>query len=382
MNFLFTTGTLLYKKDDRLSHGHLDFLQPRYQDALSESPLALATTWLAFIIMGSHTNERYWIHYSERSQLMTRALQGISNAIRDPVDNVKDETLSAVILLAYGEYLYLQSKECIGKVDARFTIHQDGAEALIRRRGLLNFQDTTSIALFDAVRHNAFNLAFAGIRSARKNWDLWTLDDMTVRQLCDSYTPATELDACGVAMLSLKSDLASDDLYLRVNLHRHLVHLLGRLRCWTNAIPNDWLIARQQSLEVCYLFNQWHLLQIAVGHLLKELDMKSNGTRFLASDFSDELNCVDSLMASEPLLMDPGMSNAAVSAGTTPLSDSAATNENWQGSRLFKQMTDKFDLIMTDALVTLILPQTVAMCYREVLAWIRKDRDVCSLLTH
>lgn len=374
LTFLFTSSTIVSNKDRRSSHGHLDFLQALYNRVTSDSALALATTWFAVLILGL-CDKSGCPHHREMDRLMSRAIRSISDALQDPRDSITNETLTAVIILAHGEHLqYKKKPRSISQSDRklRLLVHQDGAEALIKKRDSLNFRDSTSIALFDAVRHNAVGMAFAGIRPVGGNWAMWTVDsDDKTRQLCDSYTFATEIDACCLLMLSLKDKMMCEDFSTYAELQTDLSSLLERLRRWQHTLPSEWFLgvsghhSQTNSLEICYLFNDWYLLQLTVRHLLKELRLKTIGPGFYASDFSDELDLIDNIMASESLFI--------VSEQSTGFNPEKIDEEN-QGRRLFDQTIEKLDLIVSGALQKLALPPTVALCYQEVLSWARKER--------
>lgn len=373
LTFLFTSSTIVSKRDRRSSHGHLDFLQALYHRVTSDSALALATTWFAVLILGL-CDKSGCPYHRDMDRLMSRAIRSISDAIKDPRDSITNETLTAVVLLAHGEHLqYKKEVQATSQSDlkTRLLVHQDGAEALIKKRETLNFRDSTSIALFDAVRHNAVSMAFAGVRPVGGNWAMWTVNgDDDVRQLCDSYTFATELDACCLLMLSWKDKMMYEAASTYAELQTELPSLLERLRCWQHTLPNEWFLGfpghhpQTKSLEVCYLFNDWYLLQLAARHLLKELRLKTSGPGFYASDFSDELDLIDNIVASETLFVGSDQSTG---------SDPEKIDEENQGRRLFGQTVEKFDLIVSDALQKLTLPHTVALCYREVLSWARKE---------
>jgi hypothetical protein len=372
--FLFTASTIVSKKDSRSSHGHLDFLQALYDKVTSDSALALATTWFAVLILGLCDKSSRCRYDKEMDRLMSRAIRSISDAIKDPRDSIKNETLTAVVLLAHGEHLqYKKKPQTTSQSETRLLVHQDGAEALIKKRERLNFCDSTSIALFNAVRHNAVGMAFAGVRPVGGNWAMWAVDsDDEVRQLCDSYTFATELDACCLLMLSLKNDMIRGDISMHDKMQTELSSLLERLRCWQHTLPNEWFFGSPtgyqpgtKSFEVCYLFNDWYLLQLAVQHLLKELRLRTIGPGFYASDFSDELDLIDNIMVSESLF---------ISSEYIIASDPAEIDEENQSRRLFDQTVEKLDLIVSDALRKFALPNTVTLCYQEVLSWARNKR--------
>lgn len=371
LTFLFTSSTIVSKKDRRSSHGHLDYLQALYDSAPLDSALALATTWFAVLILGL-CDKSGRLYRREMDRLMSRAIRSISDAITDPRDSITNETLTAVVLLAHGDHLQYTKKQ--SGLKKRLLVHQDGAEALIKERETLNFRDSTSIALFNAVRHNAVGMAFAGVRPVGENWAMWAVDsDHEARQSCNYYTIATELDAHCLLMLSLRDKMICEDISKYAELQTELSSLLERLRCWQCALPSEWFLgvltgthSDTKSLEVCYLLNDWYLLQLAVRHLLKELRLKCIGSGFYASDFSAELDLIDNITASESLFF--------VSKQSTGSGPERIDEENL-GRRLFRQTIEKFDFIVSDALQKLALPHTVTLCYKEVLSWARKERS-------
>ena len=97
----FLDFVLLPRNPDSV-RGHLEHLQPLYQKAAPESPLALATSSVALIMSGGSA-----VRTADQQQMgratFGRALQKTSTAIRDPVESLKDETLMAVLLLGLFE---------------------------------------------------------------------------------------------------------------------------------------------------------------------------------------------------------------------------------------------------------------------------------------
>jgi hypothetical protein len=402
-------------QDQRASHGHFDFLPTLYQQAASESPLSKTISWLAFVLMGIlfDNNVNWWHeHRNEENRLMAGVIRNIQRAIADPISSVQIDTLTAVVLLGYGEHLrsrtYEQSSRSppslalslslspsTHKMTKKFMIHQAGAEALVRKRGALNFQDNASLALFAAVRHNAVSIAMSGIEKRSTNWDLWDTTDNQSRYLCDSYTPATELDACGARMVILQRRLASENIHgdfsADMLLRNDLLELLERLHTWSYRIPADWIISNEQeqgvserlflSPEVCYLFNQWYLLQLGVSHLLKQLSIKTTMERYTENDYLCENGWIDSIIASSYLYL--GHRPSAMENPLLTFSNQTAAPVGIvrqfcvarRGSRLFGQTLEKLDIALSDALDSLGLPQAVDSRYREVLEWARKERN-------
>lgn len=468
--FLFSTAP---KRDHRTSHGHLDFLRPLYNNVNLDSPLALATSWLGMLLLTTESttcgpiNQSRSSHCEESERNLTiKMLQSIRSAINDPVLSMKTETLTAVILVTYGEYIrkrdriyghgYDSKKK--STIMAAFMIHQEGAEALIRRRGRLNFQDEISLALFNAVRHNAVNIAMvSGIppsspsstskattgtaeattrKPGLKNWDLWTLcHDSGFQHLCDSYTPATELDACAVTMVTLRNRLANSNNsnssnsssgqdghdFSKMDLREDLQRLLERLRSWHDHVPHEWLprhegpaggngspsdyYAYYPSSEVTFLFCQWYLLQLETMHWLRELDetirtdtRTGTGTRTNTNtaaniknnpdDYSREIKCIHNIISSEYSML--GIPPTPTTSGTHHEKENAKVNTSFPfphttphqchdspiGSRFLGQILDRLDMILSQALETLNLPLSIKLFYTEVVSWSRREGEM------
>ena len=130
--FLFSTLVLRPTSDWRTSHGHLDFLLPFYQRAPPDSPLALATSWLGVLKLGTCTKGK---PYASERLLLSRVLSSTLIATADPIQSISDETLETVIILQYGEHA--RARRYRGSLPS--STYQKGAETLIRKRGMLNF---------------------------------------------------------------------------------------------------------------------------------------------------------------------------------------------------------------------------------------------------
>lgn len=319
--------------------------------------------------------------YPLEHHLKARVITSILAAVKNPLTSVQDETLTAVILVAYGEYLMDRRYGS----QSSFTVHQGGAEALIRKRGVLNFRTSMSLALFDAVRHNAVNLSFYHT-SNTKNWDLWNLDG-DVGKLCDSYTPATELDACAVGLVNVETQLESIASDEGGALRGNLSTLQERLQSWPHRVPSEWLPQRTASgeirypsPEICYVFNQWHLLQLAMSHVTRSLEMKTNLPQIRCVHSSCEMELINNIIYSEA-------SGLGSKCNTMGPAQTVHVNEDFPcatpqqchlsplGSRLFGQTLDRLDQILSNAVNSLFLPSQVALRYHEVLSWARRERD-------
>ncbi len=398
---LFSADFVAPMRDWRTSHGHLDFVQPLYKRVTSESPLALATCWLAVMTMSSNCNRDQ--PYPLEAVLLSKVIQAILAAIEDPVTSVEDETLTAVVVLTYGEYLRTHR---LGQLPPTSwaTVHQEGAEALIRKRGELNFRDRPALAAFAATRHNAIHLA-TNSGPPTKNWDLWNDLEGPVRELCDSYTPATELDSCAITMVALKRQLeqdANDDVARYKVLRQGLLRVLGRLHQWPDRVAPQLQenCSDNASPEVFYLFNEWYLLQLQVSHLLKQVELKIHPSRL--SSHLCEIEWIDSILASKdsmlgkgrpgkqhPLFVDQGYDSRSqmnhTDVGRQGDSLTSATKASQPcydmplGPRLFGQTLARLEALLTKALGDLTMPAEVSRHYRQAVARAKEDQSALRL---
>lgn len=371
--------------DKRTSHGHLDSLQSLCRKPTPMPLLTLTTSWMAILVMGLICKTGKQQCLDEESRLMAKVIQSIRKAVTDPASSVSVETLAAVVILGHGEFLRskIDKPPPSGKT-ATYLIHQAGAEALIRRRGLLNFQDNSSVALFDAVRHNAVSAAKSELRdSGMANWDLWDIMDDRFRELCDSYTPATELDACGARMVSLKRQLQDmpaygDSAYI---LQNELLALFERIQSWRWRIPADWQFNEasmdipNQAPNVRYLFNEWYLLQLETSHLIKLFNMKFKNETLCDSQYADEMEWIDTVIASAyPLLGHAPAPRLKIFKEAPPIAQKEC--DALKGPRLFGQSIERLEIILINALNSLRLPEMVESRYMEIVNWVKVERTM------
>lgn len=370
--------------DGRTSHGHLDSLQSLYRKSAPTPLFTLTTSWMATLVMSMICETGKQQCLDEEGRLMAKVIQSIRKAVSDPVSSVSVETLAAVVILGHGEFLRSKiHKLPPSDKPASFVVHQAGAEALIRRRGLLNFQDSSSVALFDAVRHNAVSIATSEPRASETlNWDLWDIVDDRFRELCDSYTPATELDACGARIVSLKRRLQNvavhdGSAYL---LHNDLLALLERIQSWRWRIPAEWGSSEatevsNQSPNVQYLFNEWYILQLEVSHLIKQFNMKFKDQKSCETEYTCEMEWIENVIASTyPLLGHTPAPHLKVFKQATPIARKPC--DALQGPRLFTQSIEKLEVVLLDALKSLHLPEMIESRYREIVDWVRVERNI------
>lgn len=386
--FLFSASSLVQTGDKRASHGHLDFLLPLYRKVTPDHHLAVATSWLAVSAMRIYQGRRPYLF---ETQLKAKLIRRLLVAVNDPGEITTDETLMALILAGYGEHLLDQTF----RLEHICTVHQQGAEALVRKRGWLNFQSQISRAMFNAVRHNAVGVATRDSTSTR-NWDLWSIHYYD-HQLCDSYSLATELDACGVAMITIKGRLSCKDLAGKSSLQADLSNLLLRLHAWQYHVPNEWVspqtiraVAMNYPPEVCHLYNQWYLLRLEVSHLKKELDASDNIDVALGQDYSCELELIGDIISSEHSLLgrqeaneNPKSLSMPEQVGMADTNLPRATIRQCRasplGSRLLGMALERLEQVTSDVLRSLKLPHAVATRYREVTHWARREQQTLGL---
>ena len=423
--FLFSTLVLRPTSDWRTSHGHLDFLLPFYQRAPRDSPLALATSWLGVLTLGACTKGK---PYAAEHLLLSRVLSGTLTATADPIQSTSDETLKTVIMLQYGEHARARRY----KASLPSSTHQKGAEALIRKRGTLNFRDSTALSLFAAVRHNAVELSlqdsdnYAARRgSMDEGWDLWNLpfqsaneSEQYTSQWPKSYNPATELDAHGVTLVTLGRQLEllnKEDLEQSIRtlgaIHEGLSQLLNRLLSWSQGVPPEWLPAEvtdfhhaYPSPDIAYLFDQWFLLRLKTIHLILKSSMraKCNDPLLLKTHYDHAIQLVDRIVASEysilqlrrggreaPLLNNndidclPGGENGSIDQARVspnriiylgfPRATVQQCKASRQGSRLLEQILSCLCHDLAKALGGLDLCDGIAAQYRPRLEWARRE---------
>lgn len=133
------------KKGPLLSRGHLDHLIPLYLSSHERSPLALATKAMAYQALGLHEGLDQRMHALHELE----ACRSLKDALADPKESMKDDTLMAVLCLDFAAHL--SSREA-SKAACR--AHIDGALALVRHRSPDSFNTDIAKSLFAATRSN------------------------------------------------------------------------------------------------------------------------------------------------------------------------------------------------------------------------------------
>jgi hypothetical protein len=379
VSYLFSRAVM----DWRVSHGHLDFLQPLYMQATSESPLALSANWLGVVMMDIYTKHE---RTETEGQLLSKVIKSINTVINDPVERLKDETLHAVLLLAFGEYLRFRR---FG-MRPTLAVHQTGAEALIRSRGDSNFRTPASVALFTAARHNAVSMTMQGIREFM-NWDIWT---SPATLYCANFpkAPGTQLDDCGILFIDLQNHLKQLQHLNETNLKEvedKVEVLLERLNMWENAVPSDWLphtnssnLLNYPSPEVCYISNQWYLLRLDLSHLILEIHHRAESpcNISIANLPTFQMNWITKIIASELsfVIRDPVRANFTLTMSVFDNLPQISAEQCYNSpfaSQLLGQTLRRLKSSIARALQNLNLTPIVQLRYEQVLTWVMKEEE-------
>ena len=188
----FFTNFVTTARDHQASRGFLEYLLPLYSSVAHDSPLSLATSALAVLL------HQVWLGKGPDSslshQFFGKAIRLTSVAINDSEQNKTDVTLMTVLLLEFYDIL-------IGATKSQSSpgAHQNGAVALIKHRGEINFRNETSKRLLIAVRHQLIALAIEKQQPLNNDLELWS--DMSEMPA----SPAIEIDKLAAEYASLRS---------------------------------------------------------------------------------------------------------------------------------------------------------------------------------
>lgn len=388
----FTSVVLRPAKDWRTSHGHLDFLLPLHLNAACDSALALATSWVAVMLMGITLKDE---PYPLENVLFAQAITKVMADVADPLKSMTDETLSAVIMLQYGEDIRSQRyKRCLPS-----PVHQDGAEALVKKRRALNFRDEVSKTLFAAVRNNAVSLALSG-QVVKDHWDMWRRPGSPAGEdEHRSINPAMDLDAYGVTLVALSSELkGSNKVDTRTkyeSLRISLSEFQACLNSWCDRVPPHWLPQRQArlrykytSMDVAYLFCQWYLLKVETSFLQVELEGRCESSELSAMS-SSSLDCitesVDDIVASEIAFLytnfhllgiddtDQCINPASVASGV-PAASVQQCRASRLGVRWFDQILDRLYRVLSKNLWQVAKDYDLTNQLLERINWAERER--------
>ncbi|KAK4495757.1 hypothetical protein PRZ48_013025 [Zasmidium cellare] len=269
------------------SRGHFDYLLPLYSKARPFSLLALAMELTAGRSMASHycrSVDSIW-----HAESLVKASTAMRSAISDPAECLTDETLLAVLLLDFAEFIKTRRMRT-----PLSHVHQNAATGLVRLRGAQNFESDVGRSLLHATRSNSLHRAVFGCFD--QNIDLALLAYMTTDP--DSCNPALQLDgliACGMRLdRKLARSLSEECDTTVATVEEQLQQLAEQLMAWREGLPEDWnpeshAMAKPppglsvmgpnrketypyekfSTLDVALIYNQWRCTRLMVIRLLR-----------------------------------------------------------------------------------------------------------------
>ena len=182
--------------DPEAQNGYLEFLLPLYGNVRRGSPLSLATSALAANLTFA------WFARGPDSELAStlfgKALVLTQAAINDPMQNMTDETLVTVLLLGTYDVLSRGSRS-----QRPSGLHKNGALALVKHRGTLNFETELSRRLLIAVRHQVIRIALQKGEQIPSDPIVWQNSGPMPEN------PATALDVFAAELADLKARVES-----------------------------------------------------------------------------------------------------------------------------------------------------------------------------
>ncbi|KIY01308.1 uncharacterized protein Z520_02860 [Fonsecaea multimorphosa CBS 102226] len=349
------------------------------------SPLADAVSWLAIYMMGTCSKGK---PYALESGLLARVIKSVRQAIADALASLKDETLSAVMLLEFGEYLFGRRH---GAAMLPPMSHQRGAEALIRKRGGLNFKDHNALTLLAAVRNNAVNLALDDGKGT-VNWDLWSIQ-ADIERLGQSCTPAMQLDAHATSVVALRAEFDRESALLYTEsvqiMRERLVELLSRLSLWEYQAPKDWTPHKANRFQHCYpsqdiayLFIQYYLLRFETIQLMQELNARVKTPDRSGHQFNHAKDVVNNIVAAEASLLTKGKPSVKECLETCPDRVAGMPQATIQqclastrGARLLGKVLTRLENDLRRALTASEIPKATSTDYSVYLNWVRRERQ-------
>ena len=141
---------------------YLEYLQPLYFAASSNSALSVATSVIGLLALAAHRNQAVAIQRAALAQYLS-AVHHVQSSMVDPELVKSDATLMSVLLVSLAEViaqvpicLYNHAHEqcypVISMSTSLYRKHLDGAVALLSLRGSEQLQDCRSTKLFEATR--------------------------------------------------------------------------------------------------------------------------------------------------------------------------------------------------------------------------------------
>jgi hypothetical protein len=178
--------------DPDAQNGFLEFLLPLYGNVRHGSPLSLATSALAVNLTFAWSVRG--LDSELASTLHGKALTLTQAAINDPTQNTTDETLMTVLLLGTYDVLSRGSRS-----QRPSGLHKNGALALVKHRGALNFETEVSRRLLIAVRHQVIRTALQKAEQIPSDPAVWQNSGSMPEN------PATRLDVFAAELANLKA---------------------------------------------------------------------------------------------------------------------------------------------------------------------------------
>lgn len=231
-------------------YGYLDFLQSLFVKAPNESSLVHAVTACA-VFLQEAWSDLYPDSVRMRRHL-SQALRSVNEALADPEESLKDETLVAVLLLDLHDSFsnMVQTRSPTG---THFT---DGVMALIHHRGPRNYDTEIARRLSNAVRHQVLKHANEKGLPINEATKIWAEADNVTANL--PRNKATDLDLLSLKLNGLKMRMLSfaaeqspsssvslpAELY---DLFKDIEMLDFNLRQWYDTIPESWQPLRIES---------------------------------------------------------------------------------------------------------------------------------------
>lgn len=183
-----------------------------------------------------------------------RALQKTCNAIRDPVDSLKDETLMAVLLLGLYERINASSSAASQKMPSDHTetappsanmtsTHNAGAAALVKHRGVANVKSPVAIGLLFAVRTQLVEHAIEQGQAFKRCPDglsrvFAELPQNAAARLTSATTNIADLRSCAKTALHQPHSAASEREVTDLLEYAISIDLL--IAAWPESVPEDW----------------------------------------------------------------------------------------------------------------------------------------------
>lgn len=208
----------------------------------STSPVVHATTAVAVFLQEAWSD--LYPDSPRSRKYLGKALKSVNQALSDPEESLKDETLVAVLLLDLHDSFsnMLQTK-------LPSEAHFDGVIALIDHRGHRNYETEISRRLVNAVRHQVLNYAISKGFTVDKATRIWTEDGDFTANL--PRNKATDLDLLCLRLNSLQIDMQSQiakgssarpgSLSARLyDLFKDVKALDRDFQVWYDTIPNYW----------------------------------------------------------------------------------------------------------------------------------------------